>query len=164
MDFDNNKIRIDSTLLYTPDKGVYENSTKTGDTRYLKLPSESMLLLRKYLAWYNELKLKNGDRWHKEYDYCFVRDDGRPIDPDSITAYCSKFSKEHPNLPHINPHAFRHTQASTLISSGQDIVTVAKRLGPARTSTTLDIYSHLIAAADADASECIAEVLLRRRA
>lgn len=163
VDEDNCKIKIDSTLLYSPDIGIFENSTKTGDTRYLKLPAESMKLLMTYKAEYGEKKDKTGDRWHKEYDYCFVQDDGKPIDPDSITAYCNRLSKNYPGLPHINPHAFRHTQASTLINSGQDIVTVSKRLGHARTSTTLDIYSHLVAAADANASECIADVLLRRK-
>ncbi len=162
VDFDNSKIKIDCTLLYSSQTGIFENETKTGDTRYLKLPAESMRLLRQYLAEYNELKMKRGDKWHREYDYCFVQDDGKPIDPDTITAFCNRFSKAHPNLPHINPHAFRHTQASALINSGQDIVTVSKRLGHARTSTTLDIYSHMIAAADANASECIADVLLRR--
>ncbi len=89
---------------------------------------------------------------------------GSVIHPDSLTAYFNRFSKQHPELPHINPHAFRYTVASVLINSGQDIVTVSRRLGHSRTSTTLDVYSHLIAEADADASEVIANALLRRKA
>ena len=85
------------------------------------------------------------------------------MNPDTISAWVSAFSVRR-GLPHINPHAFRHTVASVLINNGQDIVTVSRRLGHSRTSTTLDIYSHLIAEADADASECIANSLLRRQA
>ena len=160
VDFQNSQIRIDTTLLYDPDVGVYENSTKTGDTRFLKLPAETMALLREYRAWHIELRFKNGDRW-KNTDYVFTCDDGGAMTPDSITAWMSNFSKRHA-LPHINPHAFRHTVASVLINNGQDVVTVSKRLGHSRTSTTLDIYSHIMQEADAIASECIADALLRR--
>ena len=65
------------------------------------------------------------------------------------------------NLPHINPHAFRHTMASILISEGKDVVAVSKRLGHAKVSTTTDIYSHIIQQADEQASECLADVMLR---
>lgn len=151
------------TLLYSKDRGIYENATKTGDTRFLKLPTETMELLKDYRQYWLELRFKNGDRWQGG-EYVFVKDDGSVIHPDSLTAYLNRFSKQHPELPHINPHAFRHTVASVLINSGQDIVTVSRRLGHSRTSTTLDVYSHLIAEADADASEVIADALLRRRA
>lgn len=164
IDFGTECITVDATLLYSHDKGVFENATKTGDIRFLKLPSETMTLLKEYRKWYYELRLKNGDNWKGETDYCFVQDDGSVINPDSITAWCRKFSESNPTLPHINPHAFRHTVASTLINNGHDIVTVSKRLGHSRTSTTIDVYSHLIAAADADASNCIADTLLRRHA
>lgn len=163
VDFKNSKIKIDSTLLYSSDRGIYENATKTGDVRFLKLPAETMAILREYKKYWFELRAKNGDRW-KQSDYVFVRDDGTVIHPDSITAYLRRFSAKHPELPHINPHAFRHTVASVLINNGQDIVTVSRRLGHSRTSTTLDVYSHLIAEADADASEVIADALLRRKA
>lgn len=154
-------IRIDTTLLYTPDRGIYENSTKTGDTRFIRLPAETISLLKQYRRWYSELRLMNGNRW-QDTGYLFVQDDGRPISPDSIGSWLGKFSKRH-NLPHIHAHAFRHTVASVLISNGTDIVTVSKRLGHARTSTTTDIYSHVIQEADAQASECISDVLLQRK-
>lgn len=161
VDLSTGTIRIDTTLLYTPDRGIYENSTKTGDTRFIRLPAETISLLKQYRQWYSELRLMNGDRW-QDTGYLFVQDDGRPISPDSIGAWLGKFSKRH-GLPHIHAHAFRHTVASVLISNGTDIVTVSKRLGHARTSTTTDIYSHVIQEADAQASECISDVLLQRK-
>lgn len=47
---------------------------------------------------------------------------------------------------------FRHTSATLLINQGVDISTVSKRLGHARTSTTMDIYSHSLLKADVEAS------------
>ena len=46
-------------------------------------------------------------------------------------------------IPRINPHSFRHSQASLLFFSGKDSITISKRLGHAKVSTTTDIYSHL---------------------
>lgn len=162
VDFKNSKITIDSTLIYTPQTGIQENATKTRDVRYLKLPAETMALLNIYRQWWIELRFKNGDQWAGT-DYLFVQNDGKPMNPGTISAWVSDFSARR-GLPHINPHAFRHTVASVLINNGQDIVTVSRRLGHSRTSTTLDVYSHLVAEADADASECIADSLLRRQA
>lgn len=44
--------------------------------------------------------------------------------PDGITDWLGKFSKEN-GLPHIHPHAFRHTAASTMILNSVDLVTAA---------------------------------------
>ena len=162
LDLDKRKVKIDSTLLYTPAKGIFENATKTGDVRQIALPAETVALLREYRRWYLELKLANGDRWN-DTGYVFVRDDGRPMNPDSIGRWLDSFAQRH-GLPHIHPHAFRHTVASVLINSGTDIVSVSKRLGHARTSTTTDIYAHVIEQADEQATETLANAILRKRA
>ena len=46
------------------------------------------------------------------------------------------------NLPVIRLYDLRHSHASTLISSGQDINLIAKRMGHCSPETTLRIYSH----------------------
>lgn len=159
VDFANSKIKIDTNLLYSAKRGIYEDTTKTGTVRFIKLPAETMELLRQYRRWYMELRFKNGDRW-QDTGFLFVKENGEPMIPDGITAWLSDFSKRH-NLPHINPHAFRHTMASILINSGKDVVSVSKRLGHAKVSTTTDIYSHIIMEADEQSSECLADVMLR---
>ena len=164
IDFQNNKIIINASLLYHPKMGTYESETKTGDIRILKLPAETMKLLTEYRIYYNVLKLKNGDQWQGTKDYCFTQDNGLPLNPQSITAICDSLSKNNPNLPHINPHAFRHTAATTLLFNGIDVKTVSKRLGHSQTSTTLNIYAHALEAAEAEAADCIADVLLKRKA
>ena len=63
--------------------------------------------------------------------------------PDSVTDWMNKFSKRH-ELPHINPHAFRHTMASMLYFNGVDSVSISKRLGHAQVSTTANIYAHVM--------------------
>ncbi len=46
-------------------------------------------------------------------------------------------------LQGVTFHVLRHTFASILISQGHDVEFVARQLGHAHTSTTLDTYSHL---------------------
>ena len=161
VDFKNSRIKIDSALLYSSKRGIYEETTKTENIRNIKLPAETMRLLLEYRGWYLEQKFKNGDRWHNT-DYLFTKDDGAPMAPDGITAWLIKFSQKH-GLPHVNPHAFRHTMGSILLKSGADIVSVSKRLGHAQTSTTLNIYSHVMEDADEQNSESLADTILRPR-
>lgn len=162
IDFKTNRIKIDRALIVSPSMGVYESTTKTSDIRYLTLPAETLSLLRQHKREQLMLKLTNGDRWINT-GYVFTQDNGDRMNPDSITAWLNDFSARH-GLPHINPHAFRHTVASVLLANGTDIVTVAAQLGHASACTTENFYAHIIEENKARASECIADVLLRKKA
>ena len=91
-----------------------------------------------------------------------VRDDGSRMHPDSITAWLNRFSAQN-DLPHIHPHAFRHTAASTMIANGVDLVTTAAELGHANANTTATIYAHQIAIARATAADVRAGVFAGRK-
>ncbi len=162
VDFENSRVKIDRALVSSKSKGVFEESTKTSDIRYLSLPRETMDLLRQHKREQLRLQLLNGDRWIHT-GYVFTQDNGDRMNPDSITGWLKDFSTRH-GLPHINPHAFRHTVASVLLANGTDIVTVSKQLGHASVTTTENFYSHIIEENKAKASECIADVLLRKKA
>lgn len=162
VDFDNCRVKIDRALVSSKSKGVFEESTKTSDIRHLALPRETMDLLRQHKREQLRLQLANGDRW-LHTGYVFTQDNGDHMNPDSITGWLKDFSTRH-SLPHINPHAFRHTVASVLLANGTDIVTVSKQLGHASVNTTESFYSHIIEENKAKAAECIADVLIRKKA
>lgn len=162
VDFKTNRVKIDRELIISKSKGVHESTTKTNDIRYLTLPTETMVLLRKHKREQLRLQLAYGDRWI-DSGYVFTQDNGDHMNPDSVTGRLYGFSRRH-GLPHINPHAFRHTVASVLLANGTDIVTVAAQLGHASASTTENFYAHIIEENKAKASECIADVLLRKKA
>ena len=165
IDWKNNQIHITNNLLYTSDRGLYEDSTKTESSdRYVKLPQETMLLLKQYRKWFMEQVYIYGDKFQNTGFIFFQEKEGnvgKPMHPDSITDWCNKFSIKY-NLPHINPHAFRHTMASILYFNGADSISISKRLGHSKVSTTTDIYSHIIKQADEQSAECIADVFLRK--
>ena len=179
IDFKNNLVTIDTNLLYSKERGIYEDTPKTEQSkRVINIPITVMELLKTYRKEYNTKRLALGSYWH-DTGFVFVQENGKPMHPDTLTDYCNKFTKKYNAIiqkenqkrpekakakliPHINPHAFRHSQASMLISSGLDIATVSKRLGHAKTSTTSDIYTHLLQKSDKKASNSLENLLLKK--
>ena len=161
IDFERKRLKFDSALLYSRDIGIYETSTKTRNRRYVPLPDETLSLLREYRLTQEEKRIERGDKW-EDNDYILRQENGKPMHPDSITGWLRSFSERH-GLPHINPHAFRHTAASVMIVEGTDIVTISKMLGHAKVSTTEDIYSHVIEESKEQAGNALANVYFRKK-
>ena len=161
VDFDNNRIYICNTISYTPDRGVYESTPKTESSkRYVSLPVETMQLLKQYRAWQIQERFRMGEYFVNQ-GFVFSQDNGSPMHPDSVGKWLTKFCKRH-GLPHVNPHAFRHTMASMLYYNGMDSVSISKRLGHAQVSTTSDIYAHVIAEADKKNADILSEIFLKK--
>lgn len=159
VDFKGQTIRIDNNLLYAADIGIYEDTPKTATSvRTIRLPAETMQLLREWKLEQTTQRIASGDRWTYT-DFLFTQENGTPMHPDSLTDWLAKFS-ERRGLPHINPHAFRHTMASLLYFNGVDSITISKRLGHAKVSTTTDVYSHIIKEADERAADCLGDIIL----
>ena len=150
VDLDKGIMMIKQALLYTKDKGVYVGPPKTGRPRAVCLAPETIEVLKKWKMEQLRTKIRHADIW-QDTGFIFTKDDGAAMHPDSITDWLNKFSDAN-DLPHIHPHAFRHTVASILISSGIDPVTTANELGHADANTTNAIYAHQIARARAEAS------------
>ena len=150
VDLDKGIMMIKQALLYTKAKGVYVGPPKTGRPRAVCLAPETIAVLKKWKTEQLRTKILHGNIW-QDTGFVFTKDDGTVMHPDSITDWLNKFSEAN-DLPHIHPHAFRHTVASILISNGIDPVTTANELGHANANTTQAIYAHQIARARAEAS------------
>ena len=161
VDFDKNRIYICNSILYSSDRGVYEDTPKTEKSkRYVTLPKETIDELRRYRQYQAQEFLKNGIP-QSINGFVFSQIDGTAMHPDSVTDYLKKFSKKY-NLPHINAHAFRHTMASMLYFNGVDSVSISKRLGHAQVSTTANIYAHIIEEADQRNADILSDIFLKK--
>lgn len=158
VDFEKRALHIRNNLLYEAEIGVYQDTPKTvTSNRIVILPDETFELLEKYHNWWQKLRKDCGASWHEyiqipdgkgeiheeKADFLFLQEKnmeklGYPMNPDSITDYLDKFSKRE-GLPHINPHAFRHTLATQLGFNGVDIVTISKWLGHNNATTTVNL-------------------------
>ena len=119
-----------------------------------------MQLLRQYRAWQNGERLRLGEYFQNQ-DFVFTQDNGKPMHPDSVTEWLKRFSRRH-ELPHVNPHAFRHTMASMLYFNGVDSVSISKRLGHAQVSTTANIYAHVMEEADQRNADILSSIFLKK--
>ena len=173
--------QIRDNLLYAKDYGIYQDTPKTEtSTRTVPIPQETAELLREYRQWWLMLRKDSGSAWNmfieisdssgnvqkERADFLFIQEGGKlgyPMHPDSITQYLSSFSKRE-KLPHINPHAFRHTLASVLCLNGIDITTISKWLGHNNVTTTLNIYEHILEEGKEKVADCISDVILKKRA
>lgn len=161
VDFDGSRIYICNNICYAPDKGIYENSPKTEKSkRYISLPAQTMQRLKQYRTWQYHERLRLG-AYFQNQDFVFCQDNGSPMHPDSVTTWLARFSKRH-GLPHINPHAFRHTMASMLFFNGMDAVSISKRLGHSQVSTTMDIYAHVVEEADKRSADILGDIFLKQ--
>lgn len=133
VDLQGNRVYICNSVLYSVDRGIYEDTPKTATSdRWIALPAETIQLLQKYRVWQSRERLRLG-AYYQDQDFIFSQDRGKPIHPDSVTDWLNKFNKRH-GLPHINPHAFRHTMASMLYFNGVDSVSISKRSGMLRSA------------------------------
>ena len=160
VDWVENKLYLCENRVYTPQSGVISTTLKTGENRYVSVSPSVMALLKRWRAEQAAAFMKLGIT---PSGYVLTAENGGPMHPDSPTDWLSKFSKRH-GLPPIHPHKFRHTQASLLIAQGVDILTVSKRLGHAKVSTTLDIYSHVLAKSDEKASDTLDRLFYQKKA
>ena len=160
LELDTGLMVIENNLQYTKKTGIYLGPTKTGKVRALKLAPQCVELLKEWKLEQMRMRLKKGSDW-KETGMVFTKDNGEWLHPDSITRWLNNFSRDN-GLPHIHPHAFRHTAASTMIANGVDLVTTANELGHANATTTAMIYAHQIAIAKARAADVRAGVFAGR--
>ena len=71
VDFEGNRLHICNNVLYTVDRGVYEDTPKTATSdRFITLPDETMRLLRQYRAWQSEERLRLGS-YYQDHAFLF---------------------------------------------------------------------------------------------
>lgn len=158
IDFDNHMLSIKRTSLYTKEKGVYTDTTKTAKSqRTLKLPESVFTVLQQHREEQAQERLLNGDRW-TESDRLFVDSNGKPMHPNTPYSWLKKFC-ESTGQKFLGIHHFRHLNATLLINSGVDASTVATSLGHSQTSTTLNIYTHTFEEAQVKAGKAVADAL-----
>jgi len=152
IDFQAKTLTINKSRQYIAGRGTIEKETKTSSSnRVVSLSDMLITLLEEYQSWQTKRRYQMGDKWQYS-GKIFTSENGGGIFPTTPSKWFSEFLQRR-NLEKITFHQLRHTNASLLISQGVDIVTVSKRLGHAKTSTTTDIYAHIIKKTDTAAAE-----------
>ena len=75
-------------------------------------------------------------------DKLFINQKGEPLTTGGIRYIINRYSGPEGTNHHMNPHAFRHTFATTMIGNGADVRLVQEMLGHSSISTT-QRYTHI---------------------
>lgn len=162
IDLEHYLIDINKSLLYLPEMGVFESSTKNvSSKRVIKVSAQLIEMLKEYKLWQGREAIKLGDKWQCS-NRVFASWNGSDINPGSLTKYLSRFVSNN-GLPYISVHGLRHTNASIMIANHIPVTTAANRLGHSTPSTTTRIYAHPIQSADANAAEVLEITLSRKK-
>ncbi|RYC70076.1 tyrosine-type recombinase/integrase [Spirosoma sordidisoli] len=65
----------------------------------------------------------------------------RPVTRASVNKWMRQLSDEHPDVPHLHPHRFRHTFATNLRANGAELADIRDLLGHEKLQTST-IYAH----------------------
>lgn len=158
IDFTNRTIKVHHAVIWNKkNKELQIKSTKTYRERIITVEQPVLDALSEWkqeqTALFGVLPLDA---------FCFAYMNPQiPVHPDSINTLIARFKKRNGINLDGNTHAFRHTQASVVMQSG-DIMQAKNRLGHSRASTTYDIYGHMMPQTDIEASKRIGEVLFRQ--
>lgn len=150
VNFETNEIYLCNNLHNVTGEGVVEGPLKNKTNRTVGIDIEAMDVLKRWK-----------DKQQYEYpgsEYVFSGKNGGYMHPTTPLKWLRDFSEEN-DLPHIHPHMFRHTHASILIASGEDIATVSKRLGHSSVSTTTNTYLHSLKEKDQAASSLFSQAI-----
>ena len=161
VDFVKGEILIDRNIQRVKGVGLYADTPKGKKPREVSISAEMVELLKEYQEYQKKELFYIEDPSYNKEGYLFIQENGNVMDPNSLNHWIIDFQKAE-GLPHIYPHKFRHSQASILLFSGIDIVTVAGRLGHAQPSTTGNLYGHILRHADRRASDAVANALYRK--
>jgi len=138
--------------------------TKTS-TRTVSIPHFLSERLEQLHESQDDFKAKVGDYWQGD-NWVFTQDNGRMMNYSTpyqaLQDTINRYNKGRPvdeQLPLIPFHGLRHTSATLLIASQQDVKTVSTRLGHAQTSTTMNIYAHALKESDRKAADALENML-----
>ena len=142
VDFDNSIISINRAYYYSSwDKTEYTDTPKSAASkRSLKLPDHVMQILSELYEWQDKRRKVADGSWI-ETDRLFTNWDGQSLTTTAPEYFFRRFC-DRTGMRKVKIHSFRHFNASVLINSGVDVVSVQNALGHSQASTTLNFYSH----------------------
>ena len=149
------RLSIVQTITTVRDKMVITPPKTARSRRLVSLDPETVAALRDHRRRQNEERLRVGEAWSGDGDFVFTNEIGEPVHPSALSRLFVS-SVRRAGLPTIRLHDLRHTYATVALGAGVHPKIVSERLGHATISVTLDLYSHVTPAIDAEAAALVA--------
>lgn len=167
IDFQNDTVSITKAVSVVGGQQITKAPKTKNSRRTVTIPHFLTQRLRALRADRIKYRLSLGDYWQGG-DWVFIQDNGKQMSystpysafQDTIARY-NTGRPATAQLPAIPFHGLRHTSATLLIASKQDVRTVSSRLGHAQASTTMNIYAHALQETDRKAVNALENMLVK---
>ena len=165
VDYHKDQIQVRKSVTMVDGKPVCKSPKTKTSARTVSIPHFLSERLEQLHKSQNAFIAQVGDYWQGD-NWIFTQDKGRMMSYSTpyqaLQDAINRYNKDRPadeQLPLIPFHGLRHTSATLLIASQQDVTTVSKRLGHAQTSTTMNIYAHALQESDRKAADALENML-----
>jgi integrase len=155
VDFDADRVSIVQTITTVRDKMVISPPKTARSRRLVSLDPETVAALRDHRRRQSEERLRAGESWSGNGTFVFTNEIGEPVHPSALSRLFVSYMRR-AGLPAIRLHDLRHTYATVALGAGVHPKIVSERLGHATIAVTLDLYSHVTPAIDAEAAALVA--------
>ncbi|BCJ65699.1 tyrosine-type recombinase/integrase [Polymorphospora rubra] len=142
IDLDAAGITITSQRTTVGYKVIEKDVKSAAGDRIIPLATETVAVLRAYLARRARWRLAAGPAWPRT-DVFFVRPDGQPWHPDTISTRFERLVTRS-GLPPVRFHDLRHTAATLMLAAGASIKEIQDTLGHANYKLTADTYTSVL--------------------
>ena len=157
LDWDKKTLTIQRQLKRVKHKGLVLQPPKTrAGRRTIRLGPTTWSLLKTHRkTQFQERFCRDPDQG--AIDLVFTQESGAPRGPRQVQK-AFKALLELADLPEMRFHDLRHTAATHMLANGVDLLTVSRRLGHSRASTTLDTYAHMVTGTQEKAAAVMDEI------
>ncbi|NJP37886.1 tyrosine-type recombinase/integrase [Alkalicoccus luteus] len=146
-------IRFEQSLTEVKGKGVQVKGIKNHLEGVAAIPLELMNMIERLLREKRKHKMMMRNRWeYPETIFLFSDLTGRPIRPDSISQWWSRFIKRK-GIEKVRFHDLRHISITYLIEKNVPMKSISDRARHSNIGTTMNIYGHKIVEVDRAAAD-----------
>lgn len=157
MDLDAGTLRISRSLGRVGGELIVKEPKTERSRRTLSLGASNVAALKAHRDKQKFERKDAGSLW-RETGYVFTTPIGTPIDPDNLTKLF-KVQLTAAKLRDQRFHDLRHAAATLMLRDGLPVHEVSAVLGHSQTSTTLNVYSHVLPGANQRASDTMERLL-----
>lgn len=117
--------------------------TKTYNSeREIPITKRLTMELKAHKIRQNENKLRFKEKYKRDLDLVFCREDGSPL-PKSTLFNAFRRILNKVDLPNLSIHSLRHTHAFLMLESKVEMKYIQEALGHGSIQITSDVYSHV---------------------
>jgi integrase len=158
VDLDKARLQVRQQLTTLGGELHFSFQTKTDHgRRQVDLDAATVAALRAHRRRQAETRLMLG-AGYTDRDLVFATVDGSPLDPESVAkVFDRRIARS--GLPRIRFHDLRHSHVAHLIAAGESPLLIARRVGHASASFTMDRYGHLFEQAGSQAASAVAAMV-----